>query len=241
MLPTHAFCPNCQRVREVEKVQRKHLYDNKRTQTILKCIDCGYVAGVKKTKSILKGNPVLKGGVQKLATGEYYGALLNDKGWVMHEKTGPLKDLVEKNLRTYAEQHGYSVALMNPVRKKIKKQTYKQYKAYWDKFLKTHEVDFERGGWKRKPKWKQNYPKKSPVVRDFRGPVKKGKRTIIYDKITAIEATKGDKSLWPKEDFRHSFKNNSAAEVLGNPDGSILIKSKKGKRLWKSIEYGKRK
>lgn len=232
MLPTHAFCPNCQRVRQVEKVRSQHLFDAKKSQIKLKCVDCGYVAGVR-----VKKNPVLKGGVQKLATGEYYGALLNDKGWIMHEKTGALKDLVENNLRAYADKHGYSMVLMNPVKKKVKKQTDKQYKAYWKKFFKTHEVDFERGGWKRKPKWKQNYPKKSSVVRDFRGPVKKGKRTIIYDKITAIQAVKGNKSLWPHEHFEHKF--SKGAEVLGNPDGSLTVKSKNGKRLWKNIDYKK--
>jgi len=60
----------------------------------------------------------------------------------------------------------------------------------------------------------------------------------IYDKVTSIEAQKGNKSLWPREHFRHDFrKNKSAAKVYGMPDGSILIKSTKGKKLWKNFDY----
>lgn len=56
----------------------------------------------------------------------------------------------------------------------------------------------------------------------------------IYDEITAIEAIKGDSSLWPGEHFRHDF--DSEAKVLGLKDGSILIISTKGKKLWKNFK-----
>ncbi len=57
----------------------------------------------------------------------------------------------------------------------------------------------------------------------------------IYDRIEAIEAQKGDGSLWPKEKFRHSFKSKTRAKVFGNPDGSLTIRGKKP--LWKNINY----
>ena len=59
----------------------------------------------------------------------------------------------------------------------------------------------------------------------------------IYDQLEAIEARKGDESLWPNEPFRHNFKGKTAAEVWGNPDGSLTIRSKTGKRLWKNFKY----
>ncbi len=61
---------------------------------------------------------------------------------------------------------------------------------------------------------------------------------LIYDTILAIEAKKGSKSLWPKENFRHEFKNSNKAAVIGLKDGSILIKSQNGKHLWKVFNYG---
>lgn len=57
----------------------------------------------------------------------------------------------------------------------------------------------------------------------------------IYDKILAIEAQKGNDSLWPRENFRHSFKEG--AEIYGLKDGSLLVVGKKGKKLWKRINY----
>ena len=59
--------------------------------------------------------------------------------------------------------------------------------------------------------------------------------TKIYDNVLAIEAQKGKDSLWPKELFKHKFKSGS--HIYGLEDGSILIKSSKGKRLWKNIDY----
>ena len=59
----------------------------------------------------------------------------------------------------------------------------------------------------------------------------------IYDTILAIEARKGEDSLWPGEDFRHDFSPKTKAEIIGNPDGSLTIRSKVGKRLWKKFNY----
>ena len=63
----------------------------------------------------------------------------------------------------------------------------------------------------------------------------------IYDQIEAIEAIKDDNSLWPGQPFRHDFKKGSAAEIFGMPDGSLMVKSKKGKPLWKNFNYPEKK
>jgi hypothetical protein len=63
------------------------------------------------------------------------------------------------------------------------------------------------------------------------------KVVLIYDQIDAIEATKGNNSLWPQGAFKHKFSKKSKAVVLGLPNGSILIKSLNGKRLWGTFQY----
>lgn len=65
---------------------------------------------------------------------------------------------------------------------------------------------------------------------------RKNKMTKIYDKTLRIEAVKGKESMYPGEKFFHDFKDGSAAAIYGLPDGSLLIKSKKGKRLWSNIK-----
>lgn len=61
------------------------------------------------------------------------------------------------------------------------------------------------------------------------------KAEVLYDNITAIEAEKGQDSLWPGEAFRHDF--TKGAQVLGLPGGDVLIRSKKRKRLWRKFDY----
>lgn len=58
----------------------------------------------------------------------------------------------------------------------------------------------------------------------------------IYDRIYAIEAQKGKDSNFPKENFRHDFRATDS-EILGMPDGSLVVKSRSGKRLWKNFSY----
>ncbi len=74
---------------------------------------------------------------------------------------------------------------------------------------------------------------------------KKNRRnmTRIYGEITQIKARKGKKSLWPGEAFQHDFEEG--AEVLGIGEtgqyklkkGDLVIRSRKGKRLWKNFDY----
>ena len=60
----------------------------------------------------------------------------------------------------------------------------------------------------------------------------------IYDDILAIEAKKGNNSLWPREKFRHDFKSKKGkAAIYGMPDGSLMISS--SKKLWKNFDYAK--
>lgn len=58
----------------------------------------------------------------------------------------------------------------------------------------------------------------------------------IYENIHAIEAKKGSKSLWPKENFRHDFAG-SKTKIYGLKNGNLLIVGKK--RLWKMFQYSK--
>ena len=62
------------------------------------------------------------------------------------------------------------------------------------------------------------------------------KSVVIYDKLLGIEARKGH-GKFKGENFRHDFKHDTDAVVMGNPDGSLTIRSKKGKRLWKKFDY----
>lgn len=72
-------------------------------------------------------------------------------------------------------------------------------------------------------------PKKNPAT--------SSNGTLIYDRITAIEAIKGKGSLWPDEPFRHDFKKGG--KIFGLPNGDLLVKKDAGdKKLWKNFMYG---
>ncbi len=60
--------------------------------------------------------------------------------------------------------------------------------------------------------------------------------TKFYDRVIRIEAQKGDDSHFPKDKFYHDFKIKDA-EVFGLADGSVLIRSASGKKLWDIFEY----
>ncbi len=59
---------------------------------------------------------------------------------------------------------------------------------------------------------------------------------LIYDRLLEIHAQK-QHGKFKGENFVHNFKKNTDAVVIGNKDGSLTIKSKKGKRLWKKFNY----
>ena len=62
----------------------------------------------------------------------------------------------------------------------------------------------------------------------------RGGKVQIYDRIIEIRAQKGKDSEYPGELFKHRFRRGT--EILGNPDGSLTIRNKKGKRLWRKFE-----
>jgi hypothetical protein len=64
-----------------------------------------------------------------------------------------------------------------------------------------------------KPKRIRNVKKSNPGV-------------IIYDQITRVEGTKGNDSQFPGQRFFHNFKRPYPV-MVGLPDGSLLIRSKK--------------
>lgn len=89
-----------------------------------------------------------------------------------------------------------------------------------------------RGGGRFRRPSRSNRSQRHNPIRKVGKPVKE-----IYDTVESIEAIKGDKSLWPGERFRHDFEGDSRASVYGLDDGSLLIKSKAGRRLWKDFDY----
>lgn len=68
----------------------------------------------------------------------------------------------------------------------------------------------------------------------------------IYENIEAVFARKGSKSLWPKQPFKHKFEKGAAVYGVRKggavklKGGDIVIRSKRGKRLWKMFEYDRR-
>ncbi len=59
---------------------------------------------------------------------------------------------------------------------------------------------------------------------------------LIYDRLLEIHAQK-QHGKFKGENFVHSFKTGTSAQVLGLNDGSLLIRSTKGKKLWKKFSY----
>lgn len=55
--------------------------------------------------------------------------------------------------------------------------------------------------------------------------------------VHAIEAQKGEDSLWPDEPFRHDFKSKSKPKLVPIANNVIRIISSNGKKLWKPFEY----
>jgi hypothetical protein len=89
----------------------------------------------------------------------------------------------------------------------------------------------------------RNEDRRKSLRRDGKNPKKEVRRknsVRIYDTILEIRAKKGNDSLWPKELFKHKFSERTKAEILGNADGSLTVRSQVGKRLWKKFNYDKR-
>jgi hypothetical protein len=62
-----------------------------------------------------------------------------------------------------------------------------------------------------------------------------GKGTTIYKKVLEIRATQNQSDGIPRSDrFVHKF--TSPVRAIGNSDGSVTLKSKHGKKLWKRFK-----
>ena len=65
----------------------------------------------------------------------------------------------------------------------------------------------------------------------------------IYENIEAVFARKGTNSLWPTQPFKHKFEKGAAVYGVRKSGpvklkgGDIVIRSKRGKRLWKMFDY----
>lgn len=62
------------------------------------------------------------------------------------------------------------------------------------------------------------------------------KPVVIYDKLLEISAVKKH-GKFKGESFKHNFRKDTDAVVLGLKDGSLKIVSKAGKPLWKKFNY----
>lgn len=65
----------------------------------------------------------------------------------------------------------------------------------------------------------------------------------IYENLEAVYARKGAKSLWPRQPFKHKFQKGAAVYGVQKggqvklKEGDLVIRSKRGKRLWKMFDY----
>jgi hypothetical protein len=57
---------------------------------------------------------------------------------------------------------------------------------------------------------------------------------LIYDEIEEIRASKGRRSNFPNDKFKHKFKTRGT-KIYGLPDGSLLVIGPKP--LWDMFEY----
>lgn len=64
---------------------------------------------------------------------------------------------------------------------------------------------------------------------------KNGKKLSGY--VHAIEAEKGENSLWKNEFFRHDFSQKSEPKITYLANNAILIQSEIGKKLWRPFQY----
>jgi hypothetical protein len=55
--------------------------------------------------------------------------------------------------------------------------------------------------------------------------------------VFAIEAVKGENSLWKNEFFRHDFSEKSKPKITYLANNAILIQSEIGKKLWRPFQY----
>ncbi len=133
-----------------------------------------------------------------------------------------MKKITKKSLETKRKK-GLIKNRCNPFGYRMKKRLPKRHTPL--RLLKQYEKDYLDKtlgrGWGLMPK-----PTIMRVLKKLkRNPIHKP--VVIYDKLLGIEARKG-RGKFAGQNFKHDFKPGTDAMVIGNPDGSLTIRSKKG-------------
>jgi hypothetical protein len=127
----------------------------------------------------------------------------------------------------------------NPKRKNPGAEWHGQQEKLWERSAKSPQtgkspfpIDYYHGG---------AYAHKVSAQKSGQMGINPKGLTEIYGKVLRVEAQKGPRGNYPGEKFFHKFRGKTAAKAYGLPDGSVLIRSPKGKKLWGQIKQNPRR